>query len=197
MTTDAAVPRIAPLQAPFEPEAAAQLERWMPPGSGIEPLALFRTLVRHERLAARMRPLGAGILGSGASVPIELREVMIDRTCALAGAEYEWGVHVAFFADRVGLTPDQVTSLTHGGPDDPCWDDEGEQAIIRAVDDLHDRSTVADATWALLERHLSEEQQLDLLMLCGWYHAISFVANGAGMVGEPGAPTFADVAPGA
>ena len=32
---------------------------------------------------------------------------------------------------------------------------------------------------------------LDLLLLCGWYHAISFAANGARVPREPGAPTFA------
>jgi hypothetical protein len=63
------------------------------------------------------------------------------------------------------------------------------------VDELHDSSTVGDATWAVLQQHLDEGQHLDLLLLCGWYHAISFVANGAGVACEPGAPTFADVAP--
>ena len=36
---------------------------------------------------------------------------------------------------------------------------------------------------------------LDLMMLCGWYHAISFTANAARVPREPGAPRFADVAP--
>jgi hypothetical protein len=39
----------------------------------------------------------------------------------------------------------------------------------------------------------SEEQLLDLLMLAGWYHAISFTANGARVACEDGAPRFADV----
>jgi hypothetical protein len=58
----------------------------MPPGSGREPLALFRVLARHGELFARARPLGAGILGRGTVAP-RLREVMIHRTCALTGAE--------------------------------------------------------------------------------------------------------------
>jgi hypothetical protein len=32
-------------------------------------------------------------------------------------------------------------------------------------------------------------------MLCGWYHAISFTANGARVALEDGAPRFSDVAP--
>ena len=38
-----------------------------------------------------------------------------------------------------------------------------------------------------------EEQLLDVLMLAGWYHAISFTANGARVACEDGAPHFADV----
>ena len=101
--TAAAAPRIAPLEPPYAPEVAEQLARWMPPGSEIEPLALFRTLNVHGELASRMRPLGAGILGSRATVPLALRELMIDRTCALAGAEYEWGVHASAFGAAAGL----------------------------------------------------------------------------------------------
>jgi 4-carboxymuconolactone decarboxylase len=39
----------------------------MPPGTeAVEPLTLFRTLARHEKLMSRMLPLGSGILGAGA-----------------------------------------------------------------------------------------------------------------------------------
>ena len=100
MPDAAVVPRIAPLEPPYDDATAAALAKWMPPGSPIEPLALFRTLMVHEQLASRMRPLGAGILGSRALVPAPLREVMIHRTCALTGAGYEWGVHVRAFAGR-------------------------------------------------------------------------------------------------
>lgn len=60
-------PRIAPLDPPYDPAIDAQLVKWMPPGSAVEPLKLFRTLAIHDDLFSRMRPLGAGILGSRAS----------------------------------------------------------------------------------------------------------------------------------
>ena len=101
----AAMPRIAPLEPPYEPAIEALLEKWMPPGSSIEPLALFRTLAVHDELFARMRPLGAGILGHGRIEPQE-REIVIHRACARAGAEYEWGVHVIAFGKPLGLTDD-------------------------------------------------------------------------------------------
>jgi 4-carboxymuconolactone decarboxylase len=79
-------PRIAPLEPPYPPDTEAALLKWMPPGSPLEPLLLFRTLMVNDELASRMRPLGAGILGSKARIPALLREVMIHRTCALTGA---------------------------------------------------------------------------------------------------------------
>ena len=90
MTSTSQVPRIAPLEPPYAPEMEGALRKWMPPGSDVEPLKLFRTLNVHEQLASRMRPLGAGILGHGLVEPRE-REIVIHRTCARAGAEYEWG----------------------------------------------------------------------------------------------------------
>jgi 4-carboxymuconolactone decarboxylase len=191
MTTQAATPRIAPLEPPFEPEAASQLERWMPPGSGIEPLALFRTLVRHERLAARMRPLGAGILGREASVPIELREVMIDRTCALTGAEYEWGVHVAAFAATAGLDEEQVRSTAAGSHLDPCWD-ERQAAVMALCEELHETSTISDELWGRIENHFSTEQIIELIVTAGWYHVIAYICNGLRVPLEQWAARFPD-----
>jgi len=99
MTT--AMPRISPLEPPYEPAIEQMLKKWMPPGSQLKPLALFRTLAVHDELWARMRPLGAGILGHG-RVPPRDREIIIHRTCARAGAEYEWGVHVLATVSRSG-----------------------------------------------------------------------------------------------
>src|SRR2546421_10618386 len=111
-------PRIAPLEAPYEPAIEAILKKWMPPGSAVEPLALFRTVAVHDELASRMRPLGAGVLGHGRIEPRD-REIVIHRTCARAGAEYEWGVHVLAFGKPLGLSDEQVAATVNGTADDP------------------------------------------------------------------------------
>ena len=105
--------RIRPLEPPYDPETGEMLKRWMPPGAAVEPLALFRTLAVHPDLMSRMRPLGSGILNHG-QVPPRDREIVLHRTCARAGAEYEWGVHAVAFAESVGLTADQVASTATG-----------------------------------------------------------------------------------
>jgi alkylhydroperoxidase family enzyme len=181
--------RIRPLQAPFEPDVATLLDQMMPPG--MPPIALFRTLAKNATMTAAMHPWGAYELGKHLSVPMRIRELVIDRVTSRLSCEYEWGVHVAFFAARVGLTAEQLRSLTHGTPEDPCWDAE-EQCVLRVVDALVDHATIDDELWSDLTGFFDEAQVLDLLVLAGWYHAISFVANAARVPFEAGAPRFAD-----
>lgn len=97
--------RIAPLEPPYSPPVQAALDRIMP--KGVPPLALFRTLAVNERVFLRV--MAGGLLDRG-SISLREREIVIDRTCARCGSEYEWGVHVAFFAERVGFTPEQVAA---------------------------------------------------------------------------------------
>jgi len=183
-------PRIAPLEPPYPPGIEAALTKWMPPGSPMEPLRLFRTLVVHDELASRMRPLGAGILGGTATVPAPLREVMIHCTCGLTGAEYEWGVHVVGFGKPLGFSDEQLDSTVHGSWDDPCWDGE-QSAVFRLADELHETSTVSDDLWAQLAKLFDERQILELIVTAGWYHLISFVCNGVGIEREAWAARFA------
>lgn len=181
-------PRIAPLRPPYEPEIAALLAKWMPPGGDVEPLALFRTLAVHDDLASRMRPLGAGILGHGRLDPRD-REILIHRTCARAGAEYEWGVHALAFALPLGFSEEQLAASVHGGPDDPAWE-PGDGDLIALSDELHDTATVSETLWAKLAARFSEEQLLELLVIAGWYRLISYVINAVGIELEPWAARF-------
>jgi len=186
--------RIAPLEPPYEPKVDDQLRSMMP--AGVEPIALFRTLAKNPSMARASQGWARHELGRSLSVGVREREIVIDRTCARCGCEYEWGVHVAFFAERAALSPEQVASLAHGDHRDPCWETGRDRLLIRLVDALHDENDVDDELWAELAAELTEAQILDLLLLCGWYHAISFTARAARVPLEPWAPTFAGVAPG-
>jgi alkylhydroperoxidase family enzyme len=183
--------RIMPLEPPYDGEVDAQLRSMMPPGA--EPIALFRTFAKNLAMARAMHPWGRYQLGRSLSIGIREREIIIDRTCARCGCEYEWGVHVAFFAERAALTAAQIASLTRGSERDPCWESEQDRLLIRLADGLHDSADIGDELWAALAARFSEAQLLDLTMLSGWYHAISFTANAARVRLEAGAPTFASV----
>src|SRR4029453_113803 len=110
--------RIAPLDPPYAADVAADLAAMMPPG--VPPIGLFRTFARNLPMTRSMRPWGAHELGRSLALSLREREIVIDRTCARCGCEYEWGVHVAYFAERAGLSGPQGTSLPHGPPADAC-----------------------------------------------------------------------------
>ena len=188
MSEPATNPRIAPLAPPYEPEIEELLKKWMPPGAETEPLRLFRTLAVHDELASRMRPIGSGILGHGRVEPRE-REIVIHRTCARAGAEYEWGVHVLAFGKPLGLGDEQIAATVQGSAEDPVWSEQ-DALLIRLADELHDACTVSDTLWAELAERFSDDQLLELVITAGWYRLLSYVINAAGVEHEPWAARF-------
>jgi alkylhydroperoxidase family enzyme len=165
----------------------------MPPG--VPPLLLFRTFAKNLAMTTAMGAWGTYELSKRLSLSMRDREIVIDRTCARCRCEYEWGVHVAFFANRVELTTEQVSSLTFGASSDPCWVNQRDRVLIDVADALHDECRIPDGLWERLSEELNEVEILDLLILCGWYHAISFAANGAELALEDEAPRFEDVLP--
>ena len=182
-------PRIAPLEPPYDPDTGEMLKRWMPPGAAVEPLALFRTLAVHGELMSRMRPLGSGILNHG-QVPPRDREIVLHRTCARAGAEYEWGVHAVAFAEAVGLSAEQVAATAApDGAEDRCWSEQ-DALLVRLADELHDTATVSDELWGQLTAHYSDQQLLELIVTAGWYRTIAYVTNAARVAPEPWAARF-------
>src|SRR5690348_7983869 len=116
--------RIAPACPPYEPAIADALQRIMPPG--IEPLLLFRTMAKSPRVFARM--FAGGLLDKG-PLSLRQREIVIDRTTARLGCEYEWGVHIALFGERVGIAEPEIAAIVHGPANAACWSPP-EQALI-------------------------------------------------------------------
>src|SRR3546814_20431131 len=100
---------------------------------GADPLVLFTTLATNERAWSKFT--GGSLLDKASPLSPRQRELVIDRTTAKCGCEYEWGVHVAAFASHVGIDAEQVRALVHGGPDDPVWD-AAERVLLAAVDAL-------------------------------------------------------------
>jgi alkylhydroperoxidase family enzyme len=163
--------RIAPLQPPYAPATKEVFDRIM---HGAPPLMLFRVMASQPRAWDKFR--AGGLLDRG-PLTLREREIVIDRTCALNKCEYEWGVHVAAFAQPAHLTDEEVRATVHGGADAPCWS-AAEQAMIAAVDALHHRATLDDAEFAALAAHHDEAKIFEIILLCGFYRTVSYLANG-------------------
>jgi alkylhydroperoxidase family enzyme len=175
--------RIAPLQPPYQPEIQEQFDRIM---RGAPPLMLFRTIAGNARAWEKFR---AGSFLDRGPLLLREREIVIDRTCALTGCEYEWGVHVATFADAAHLTDEQVRATVLGGADAPCWS-ESEKALIAAVDALHVRATLDDGEFRALSAHYDDAKIFEIILLCGFYRTVSYLANGLDLPLEEKAARF-------
>jgi alkylhydroperoxidase family enzyme len=175
--------RIAPLQPPYAPEIQGQFDRIM---RGAPPLVLFRVVAGNARAWEKFR---AGSLLDRGPLSLREREIVIDRTCALTGCEYEWGVHVATFAQAAHLTDEQVGATVLGSADAPCWS-PAEQALIAAVDALHASATLDDAEFRALSAYYDDAKIFEVILLCGFYRTVSYLANGLALPLEPNAARF-------
>lgn len=185
MSQNCPTQRIAPIEPPYAPALADTFARVMPPG--VEPLVLFRTMARSPRVLQRM--FAGNLLDKGA-ITLRDRELVILRTCARCASEYEWGVHVAFFAEKAGIGKDQIAATLDT---DSGYEWSGRDALLLSlVDELHDHATLSDGLWAGLEKEFTPEQLLELIALTGYYHTISFLTNGLRIGNEPFAARFGD-----
>lgn len=174
---------MVPLAPPYPPQIQAQFDRIM---RGAPPLMLFRVMASHSRAWDKFR---AGDLLDPGPLSLREREIVIDRTCALNGCEYEWGVHVAIFAGPAKLTKDEVCATVQSDATSSCWS-PAEQALIAGVDALHHRATLSDAEFAALLAHYGEAQILEIMLLCGFYRTVSYLANGLKLPLEEQAARF-------
>src|SRR4030081_2154997 len=175
--------RIAQLEPPYAGEIQEQFDRIM---RGAPPLTLFRVVAGNARAWEKFR---AGSLLDGGPLSLRKREIVIDRTCALTGCEYEWGVHVAIFAKAAKLTDDQVRATVLGSANAPCWS-AGEQALLATVDALHHRATLNGGEFAALSAHYDDAKIFEIILLCGFYRTVSYLGNGLDLPLEATAARF-------
>jgi alkylhydroperoxidase family enzyme len=87
------------------------------------------------------------------------------------------------FAADAGLTSDEVNRVRTGADADG-WT-ELESALVRSVDELHDKCEISASTWAVLAAHYDQEQLIEVPMVVGHYHMLAFAARSFGVEIEP------------
>jgi alkylhydroperoxidase family enzyme len=188
VATSETKPRIVPLEPPYEAEVARTLERMMPPG--VEPLKLFRTVAHNRHILDKLRSTGAYLLNFGALDPLD-RELVIHRTCARCGSEYEWGVHAVAFGRPLGLSEEQIQATVTGSAEDPVWD-ERQSVLLQFVDQLHEQAAISEELWRKLAERWSPKQLVELIVLVGQYHCVSFLTNALQVELEEAGERFPD-----
>ncbi|WBQ04365.1 carboxymuconolactone decarboxylase family protein [Kribbella sp. CA-293567] len=175
-----------PIEPPYEPRIADLLRKFMPADADIEPLALFRLFALHPDLADRIRPFASGLLNHGL-LPARDREIVIARTTAVCGAEYEWGVHAVFFAGSSGLSRADYDLLAGDRTDGLAGPD---RLLVTAVEELLDMATLSRPTRSKLVGRYSVAEVLELILLVGWYRSIATLVNATALPAEKWAAHF-------
>lgn len=174
--------RIRPVDPPYAADVQAAFDVVM---RGAPPLKLFRTMAHNPRVLQRL--MAGGLLDRG-SISLRQRELMILRTTARCGGEYEWGVHVAAFAAKAGITEAEWRA-TESGADPGSWSAH-DRLVLTLADALYETHTVDDTLWAELRAAFDDAQLIELVMLAGQYHGVSFLVNALRIEHETGAPRF-------
>src|SRR6478672_6776679 len=177
-------PRIPPVSlADADPETRALLESLSPfRDDDVSVLNVFGTLALHPKLIKRWLVFANHVL-TKSTLSGRDRELAILRAGWRCDAPYEWGQHVAI-GRREGITDEEVARIA-AGPDAPGWSAH-DAAILRAVDELHDHSTISDGTWATLTETYDRQQCMDLVLAIGQYHLVSFALNAFGVERDDG-----------
>lgn len=163
-------PRIPPLPADERDDKAIELL------AGTGERNIFTTLVRHPRLFRHWSRFGGALLTG--DLPARERELLILRVGHRCDAPYELAQHEPI-ARAAGLTDEEIARVADG-PDAPGWSPL-DAALLQAADELHDTSRIGDATWAALAEHLDEHQLIEVCMVVGQYHLVSFTLNSLGV----------------
>ena len=168
-------PRIPPVSlADADPDTRRLLERLSRlRGDDAAVLNVFGTIANHPTLMREWLKFATYALTKSTLDP-RTRELAVLRVGWRCESPYEWGQHVVV-GRAVGLADDDIRRVADG-PDAVGWT-PAETAALRATDELHDRHTITDTTWAALGEHFSEQQILDLVFLVGNYHLVSFALN--------------------
>jgi alkylhydroperoxidase family enzyme len=144
---------------------------------------LYLTLVRHPGLFRRWLPFGGKLLAG--RLPARDRELLILRTGWHCRAPYEWGQHVVI-GRRAGLTDAEIDRI-RVGPTAPGWS-PADAALLRAADELHADARVSDGTWAELAGAYGTEALIEIPMVVGHHHLVSFTLNTLGVPLEEDLP---------
>jgi 4-carboxymuconolactone decarboxylase len=177
-------PRIQPVSlADADPETRELLSALSTlRGDDAEVLNVFKTMAQHPKLMKRWLVFANHVL-TKSTISGRDRELAILRTGWLCDAPYEWGQHVGI-GKLEGISDQEIVRVSVG-PDAPGWSAH-DAAILRVADELHEHSTISDATWATLGETYDTQQCMDLVFAIGQYHLVSFALNAFGVERDDG-----------
>jgi 4-carboxymuconolactone decarboxylase len=171
------IPAVSDLRA----DVAELLPLIAPPGRA--PAATMAVLARQPDLLAPFLGWAAALALNGV---LEKRhhELLALRAAWNCRSAFEWVEHVEY-ARATDLTDDEIAAVARPLADADSWPPL-DRALLRAADELHTDTVIADATWRVLADSLEPPALVELVFVVGQYTMLSMVANTAGIEPPPG-----------
>lgn len=170
-------PRIAPLGPDELGEDAMQVIAGVLQAQGgavrSDVPEFIATMLRHPALFQRQADLSAALFAG--ALPFRLTELVLLRTAWLCQGGYVWGHHSQLAQKACGFGKDDIERIIAGSGAEG-WD-ELDGAVVRAVEELQESSTISDETWEVLARHLDDKQLIELPILVGQMHGVIYTQN--------------------
>jgi len=138
-----------------------------------EDKAALEILIRHAELYKAHVDVASKYL-SDCEMDIRDRELAILRIGWLSQAPFEWGAHVKI-ARRNGISTEEIARVAEGSSA-PGWS-KRDRAIVRAMEELHFDSMIADETWADLQEFYNDKKLIELVILAGQYKTVAYYQN--------------------
>jgi alkylhydroperoxidase family enzyme len=170
----------------WDPAFAATVDKLTPPGRA--PLGLFTAFAHSTRAWEKFS--GGSLSGKG-PLPFRQREIVILRTAAKTGGEFEWTTHTTLFAAKAEFTPEQVRSTFDGSPDDGNWS-AVEALLIATVDALLTAKRLTTPEFDALRAHFEPVQIFEIIQLVAFYHGVSLIVGALDIPPEAGMGRFPD-----
>jgi len=143
---------------------------------------IFRIMLRSPQIATLVVELGAAQFGSG-SLPPEDRELSILTTASCTRSAYEASQHEQI-SQSVGVTSSQRAAVAVGQWDAPELS-ESQQALLAFVAAVQAGPTVPDAVFDAVQRHYSDQQVVEAVILTGYYFMLARLSTVFGIPQDP------------
>ncbi len=132
-------------------------------------LSVFRVLLRHPGVAKALQGMLTALLFRG-QLDARLRELAIMRIGWVTKSEYEWTQHWRV-AKQLGLPDDALLAVRDWRASSLLGD--ADRAVLAATDETLEQGVISAATWAELEKHLSPEHRIELVVAIGNWRLFS------------------------
>jgi 4-carboxymuconolactone decarboxylase len=169
--------RITPTATPLSEPLAIQMAKLIPPG--MPPPQLFLSVARNAGLFEFM--VSSGLIGPTGlmdrrTLPRDVRETLILRTCVATGNDYEFNLHVQTISERMGLSMAQIEDVRLEVVSPALWRDD-LRILTRVVDSLVKTLKLQDDLYAEAHQHFSDEDLIEITQLVGLYTGVAMMVG--------------------